>query len=157
MTLPDAGATPTVKFDGVVTASAVVDVALCDPTVTVMSPVAAPEGITKLMLVAVKLETGAERLPPPWGASVTTGVALPPPVKLVPESATDVPSGPDPGEKPVIVGGEDPPITVRLILAVCVKLLDVPVTVTVALPVVAEPLAVSVKVLEPVVLLGLNT
>jgi hypothetical protein len=41
-------------------------------------------------------------------------------------------------------------------LAVCVKLPDVPVTVTVAVPVVAEPLAVSFKVLAPVVLLGLN-
>jgi hypothetical protein len=30
-----------------------------------MSPVAAPEGITKLMLVAVKFETGAAMLPPP--------------------------------------------------------------------------------------------
>jgi hypothetical protein len=30
-----------------------------------MSPVAAPDGITKLRLVAVKLETGAAMLPPP--------------------------------------------------------------------------------------------
>jgi hypothetical protein len=33
--------------------SAVVEIALCDPTVTVMTPVAAPAGITKLMLVDV--------------------------------------------------------------------------------------------------------
>ena len=54
-----------VKLDGVVTLSAVVDVALWVPTATVRSPVAAPEGITKLILVAVKLERGAARLPPP--------------------------------------------------------------------------------------------
>ena len=44
----------------------------------------------------------------------------------------------------------------RLIFAVCVKPPDVPVTVTVAVPVVAEPLADNVKILEPVVLLGLK-
>ena len=53
------------KLDGVVMLSAVVEVALCVPTVTVMSPVAAPEGMTKLMLVAVKLEIGALSVPPP--------------------------------------------------------------------------------------------
>jgi hypothetical protein len=39
---------------------------------------------------------------------------------------------------------------------VWVKLPDVPVTVTVAVPAVAEALAVSVKVLAPVVLVGLK-
>ena len=47
-------------------------------------------------------------------------------------------------------------LTVRESVAVFVKLPDVPVIVTVAVPVVATLLAVSVKVLEPVVLLGLN-
>ena len=46
--------------------------------------------------------------------------------------------------------------TVRVIVVVFVKLPDTPATVTVAVPVVAVPLAVSVKVLLPVVLLGLN-
>jgi len=54
-----------VKFDGVVTVRADVDVALCVPTVTVIGPVDAPDGITKLMLVAVKFEMGAAILPPP--------------------------------------------------------------------------------------------
>ena len=40
--------------------------------------------------------------------------------------------------------------TVRLTVVVCVKLPDVPVTVTVAAPVVAVPFAVSVKMLEEV-------
>ena len=40
--------------------------------------------------------------------------------------------------------------TVRLIVVVCVKLPDTPVTVTVAVPTVAVLLAASVKVLEPV-------
>jgi hypothetical protein len=83
-------------------------------------------------------------------------VALPFPVKLVPESCIGVPSGPEPGLNPVIVGAGPPPVTVRLIFAVCVKLPDVPVTVTGTVPVVAEPLAVSVKVLVLVVFCGLN-
>src|SRR5258708_7940765 len=46
--------------------------------------------------------------------------------------------------------------TVRVIVAVFVKLPDTPVTVTVTVPVVAVLLAVSVNVLLPVVLVGLN-
>jgi len=45
---------------------------------------------------------------------------------------------------------------VRLTVVVLVRLPEVPVTVTVAVPVVAELLAVSVKVLLLVVLAGLN-
>jgi len=41
-------------------------------------------------------------------------------------------------------------------VVVFVKLPDVPVTVTVTVPVLAVPLAASVNVLVPVVLLGLN-
>jgi len=41
-------------------------------------------------------------------------------------------------------------LTVRLMVVVCVKLPDVPVTVTVVVPSVAVPLADSVSVLEPV-------
>jgi hypothetical protein len=46
--------------------------------------------------------------------------------------------------------------TVRLILTACVRVPDVPVTVTGTVPVVAELLAVSVKLLVLAVLLGLN-
>ena len=46
--------------------------------------------------------------------------------------------------------------TVRLIFVVCVKAPEVPWTVTVAGPVVAEALAVRVKVLVVLVLAGLN-
>jgi hypothetical protein len=49
-----------------------------------------------------------------------------------------------------------PGVTERAIVVVCVKPLDVPVIVTVALPVVAVLLAVNVSVLVLVVLLGLN-
>ena len=41
-------------------------------------------------------------------------------------------------------------------VVVAITLPDVPVMVTIAVPVVAEPLAVSVSVLVPVVLVGLN-
>jgi hypothetical protein len=126
------------KLDGVVMLSAVVDVALCPPTVTVMSPVAAPEGITKLMVVAVKLETGAETLPPPWCARVTAGVALPLPVKLVPVSVTNVPSGPDGGLKPVIVGGAPAEVIVAVVELVTVRpLVSLTVRETVKVPALA--------------------
>jgi hypothetical protein len=46
--------------------------------------------------------------------------------------------------------------TVRLSAVVCVKLPDVPVTITADVPVVAELLALSVKVLAPVAGSGLN-
>lgn len=47
-------------------------------------------------------------------------------------------------------------LMVRLMVVVLVRLPEVPVTVTVAVPVVALLLAESVRVLVPVVLLGLN-
>ena len=55
-----------------------------------------------------------------------------------------------------IVGSVGTDRTVRVIAAEFVKLPDVPVIVTVALPVIAVPLAVSVKVLELAVLPGLK-
>ena len=53
-------------------------------------------------------------------------------------------------------GGGAVPFTVRLMFVVCVRLPDVPVTVTVTVPVVAVLLAANVSVLEPVAGLGLN-
>ena len=47
-------------------------------------------------------------------------------------------------------------MTVSVTEAVCIKLPEVPVIVKVTVPVVAVPLAVSVKVLEFVVLTGLK-
>ena len=47
-------------------------------------------------------------------------------------------------------------MTVRLIVVLCVRVPLVPVTVTVVVPVVAELLAVNVRVLVVVVLEGLN-
>lgn len=46
--------------------------------------------------------------------------------------------------------------TVRFSVVVCIRLPEVPVIVTIAAPVAAALLAVSVSVLEPVVLVGLN-
>src|SRR5271157_1034034 len=47
-------------------------------------------------------------------------------------------------------------LTVRARVVVATRLPEVPVMVTVTVPMVAEPLAVSVSVLVPVVLVGLN-
>ena len=54
--------------------------------------------------------------------------------------------------------GNDPPdeLTVRLMVVVCVRLPDMPVMVTLVVPVAAVPLAVNVNVLVPVVFVGLN-
>ena len=53
-------------------------------------------------------------------------------------------------------GGGAVPFTVRLMFVVCVKLPDVPVTVTVTVPVTAVLLVARVRVLDPVAGLGLN-
>ena len=72
---------------------------------TVTCPVAAPAGIMKLMLLAVKLTTGAPMLPPPCWLNVTCGVAGPPPVKLLPLKEICVPMGPELGLNELIAGG----------------------------------------------------
>ena len=53
-------------------------------------------------------------------------------------------------------GGGAVPFTVKLMFVVCVKLPDVPVTVTVTVPKVAVLLAANVRVLEPAAGLGLK-
>jgi hypothetical protein len=60
------------------------------------------------------------------------------------------------GEALIVKFGEAVAFTVRARVVVATRLPDVPVIVTVAVPVVAEPLAVNVSVLVPVVGLGLN-
>src|SRR5258708_38557898 len=52
--------------------------------------------------------------------------------------------------------GKGPPVTDRVRTVVLLKLPEIPVMVTVVVPVAAVPLAVSVNVLVPVVLAGLN-
>jgi hypothetical protein len=54
-----------VKLEAATTVKEFVDVAVCVPTVTVIGPVDAPAGITKVRLVAVKLTSGVEIVPPP--------------------------------------------------------------------------------------------
>jgi hypothetical protein len=54
-----------VKLEDGTTVSELAEVALWPFTVTVIGPVAAPEGIMKERLVAVTLETGATMVPPP--------------------------------------------------------------------------------------------
>jgi len=66
------------------------------------------------------------------------------------------PGATDTAEPLIVKPGACAAVTVRATVAVAVKLPDVPVMVTVAGPVVAELLAVSVKVLVVVVLAGLN-
>ncbi len=73
--------------------------------VIVTGPDAAPAGITKLMLVAVKLTTGAPMLPPPCWLRATVGVPAPPAVKLLPVRVICVPIGPDVGLNELITGG----------------------------------------------------
>jgi hypothetical protein len=61
------------------------------------------------------------------------------------------------GDAPIVKFGVEAAFTVRARVVVETKLPDVPVIVTVAVPVVAELLAVNVSVLVPAVLVGLNT
>jgi hypothetical protein len=71
MTFSDAGAAASVKLEGGTTLRGVAEVVLCPPAVTVKLPLAAPDGITIVMLASLELATGAAMVPPSWLASVT--------------------------------------------------------------------------------------
>jgi hypothetical protein len=121
-----AGVAVSVKFDAAVIVSVCEDCTGGPLAVTVTGPVAAPVGITKVMLVAEKMEIGAESAPP--GFSVTVGVTLLA-VKFVPVTVTAVPTGAEVTLRFVMVGGG---ITVK-----ATPLLAIPPTVTTTFPVVA--------------------
>lgn len=123
-TAPEVGEKFVIVGVRTVTVKFVADVAVCPPTVTVIVPVVAPDGTVTVRLVALAAVTVAVVL---LNFTVLfAGVAL----KFVPVIVTGVPTGPDDGEKPDMVGTG---ITVK-------SDADVPVcppTVTVILPVVA--------------------
>ena len=59
------GPAASAKLDEATTVNRVVDEALCPFRLTVMGPVAAPDGITNDKFVEVALEIGATTVPPP--------------------------------------------------------------------------------------------
>src|SRR5213594_896442 len=72
--------------------------------VNVIGPVAAPPGMTKRILVFVKVDTGTAMVPPPCLLRLTCGTAPGTGMKLVPTTSTGVPTGADLGLKSVITG-----------------------------------------------------
>ena len=60
-----AGAAVRVKFEEAATVRTVPDVPLSPFAVTVIGPVVAPAGITNVSTVFVKLDSGADKVPPP--------------------------------------------------------------------------------------------
>src|SRR5712692_6974609 len=75
--------------------STAADVALLPATVTVSGPLAAPVGMTMVMLVASKRATGAAMVPPPCALMVTWGPPVPQAgvgIKLLPVRLTSVPT-----------------------------------------------------------------
>jgi hypothetical protein len=96
-TLADEGLALRVKLEEAVTFNVAAETPDRFPEVTVTGPEAAPAGITKVILVAVKLTMGAGMLPLPCWLRVTWGVAAPFAVKLLPAKVTTVPTGADVG------------------------------------------------------------
>ncbi len=162
VTLP--GAAASVKLGAAVTVTATVVVAVRLPEVPVMVSVVVPTlaeplavNVSVLVLaVGFGLNPAVTPLGSPEAAKCTLPVNPPASVTvmvLVPPARVGV---------IVTLGGAavsvnpGPEVTVRLTVVVAVRLPEVPVMVTVAGPVVADALAVSVKVLVVVVLAGLN-
>jgi len=158
------GASVSVKFGAAVTVTATVVVAVRLPEVPVMVTVVVPTlaeplavNVSVLVLaVGFGLNPAVTLLGSPEAAKCTLPVNPPASVTvmvLVPPARVGV---------IVTLGGAavsvnpGPEVTVRLTVVVAVRLPEVPVMVTVAGPVVADALAVSVKVLVVVVLAGLN-
>jgi len=138
--LTDAGVTPKVKPEDVVTVRLLTEVAVLAPTITSIGPVAAPAGITNDKLAAVNADTGAFIEPPPCWASITWGVAAFSPIKLAPVTVMIVPATPDAGENPVMAGAGGVPVPE--IETNCGELLAFPVTLTTA---VRSPETAGVK------------
>jgi hypothetical protein len=100
------GTAVSVNVEAATIVSGVDEVPLWPFTVTVIGPVAAPEGTAKERLVALAPVTGATIILAPAVYSVTTGVA-PFAVKFVPVTLTTVPMEADVGAKLVMVGPAD--------------------------------------------------
>jgi hypothetical protein len=115
------------------------------PTVTTTFPVVAPEGTCTAIDESLQLATEAAAMPlnitvlEPW---------LDP--KLDPEIVTRVPTAPDEGDTPVMIGDpEDPEDPEELVTVKLTPLLAVPPTVTTTFPVVA-PAGTCAAIDEPV-------
>jgi hypothetical protein len=158
------GEAESVKLGGGVTVTLTVVVAVIAPevpvTVTTVVPAAAEPLAVRVKMLVVVVLVGLKDAVTPAGRFEAARLTLPvnPPMSTTaivlvcparPGLRTTLP-GVAVSVK-VAVG-----TTVRLIVVVSVVLPEVPVMVTVAVPRVAEPLAVSVKVLVVVVLVGLK-
>ena len=158
-----AGVADSVKFAGALMVSAIVVLLLRAPdvpvTVTVEDPAATELVVFKVRVVDV-VELGALKdAVTPDGNPEAAKVTLP----LNPFCALiAIELAPEPPWAMLRVAGvavsvkDGGPVIVSAILAVLVKLPDVPVIVSVAVPTAAELLAISVKVLVVVALAGLN-
>src|SRR5438128_5158274 len=78
-----AGAAVIVKFEGATIVKGAFDAAGFPLAVTVISPVAAPSGMTNRIVVFVKADTGAAIVPPLWLLMLTCGTAPGTGMKLV--------------------------------------------------------------------------
>jgi hypothetical protein len=124
-----------VMLGGTVTVNATLLLAR-PPTVTTTLPVVAPLGTATVMLVPLQLAAVAAEVP----LKVTVLLARVAP-KFVPVIVTDVPTGPEVGDRLVMLGGT---VTVN-----ATPLLARPPTVTTTFPVVA-PLGTAMVMLVPV-------
>jgi hypothetical protein len=114
-------------------------------TVTTTLPVVVPFGTLATILVALQLEMVADK---PLKPTVLVPCVLP---KFIPAMVTDVPTGPEVGERLVIVGSAVPSVTINVR-----QLLATPPTVTIMHPVVA-PLGTGTAMLVLLQLVGVAT
>jgi hypothetical protein len=167
-TLKVVGAAESVKSGGGVTVSAIAVVCVKLPEVPVMvtvvglPTVAEPLAVSVKTLVPVVLVGLNDAVTPVGRVEVTVKATLPAKPFVGLTVIVLVPPGVTPCAMLKVLGAAESvkfggAVTVRAIVVVCVRLPDVPVMVTVVGPLaVAAPLAVSVKTLVPVVLVGLK-
>lgn len=130
---PEFGDTPVIEGGGTVTVK-VAPLLAAPPTVITTEPVVAPVGTVVVMLAALQLVTVAAV---PLKATVLFPWLGP---KFDPLMVTAVPTGPEPGARPVIEGGGRVTVNVAPLLAT-------PPTVTTTAPVVAPAGTVAVTLL----------
>jgi hypothetical protein len=104
MTFRESGSTFRVKLEDGVTVKGIAVVAVFPFKTAVRGPVAAPAGTTTVRLVALALEAGTMRVPPPCLDSVTWAAVPLFGCRFDPLIVTSVPIGPLAGAKLVMVG-----------------------------------------------------
>jgi hypothetical protein len=127
-------------------------------TVTVAVPAVAEPAATTVRVLAPVVLTGLNDAVTPFGRPDTARLTLLLKPFCGPTVTVLTPLFPwgmlrVPGEAESVKFGT---VIARLIVAVLFRIPEVPVTVTVVVPAVAEPAAISVRVLAPVVLVGLK-